>query len=664
MGDGAWKTMAYLLGHDGATAHALAQALGVSTRTVRSYVRRANELFSPVARISSPHHQGYRVQVYDQAAFFDLISQYQSRQEGACPSSPRDRQRLIALRLVAGDDWVAIAELAQATCVSVRTLSADLHVVESILRSCRLALDRSHGTVRAVGGEFDRRLCLAALAEKGTPEGMLDDDPLRRVCCAMGSSLSPIRPDGDATSFTTDTLIKLISTELANDGIMASALSLRALAVHVGIAVLRVRAGHAIQPMLSFHERSSAMKEYACAGLIAAAVGERYGVRLGEDEVAYLTIHLASKETVREHATQEEPAGALVVSDEVWRMVARMLEVVWHNYAIDLRQDIELRMNLARHVAPLIVRLRHHMSAMNPLIIDIKDRFPLAYLMALDASSVLGEQVSHALTDEEVGYLALAFALALERRKAGRPQKNILLVSASGATGASLLEQQCRSAFSPYLGEVTSCDLMQLGDIDLSDVDYVFTTVPLGRRLPVPVCHVGVSLTQDVVARVRADLESAGGGRDAPDIYAPSILDGGLFLPHLGVHDKRGALDALCAHLRHHEGLDERFDSLVERREEVARTTFGSGVAFPHPITPIGSRTVVCVGLPDEPIDWSGEEVRAIFLISPASTPPGPGDDGARRALVRLISDRQAMNELLRHRDYGTLVRLFAEHIE
>ena len=663
MGDGAWKTMAYLLGHDGAKAHALAQALGVSTRTVRSYVRHANELFAPVAHISSPHHQGYRVQVHDQVAFSRLVARYQAQQDGTCPGSPHDRRRLIAMRLASVDDWATVTGLAHAMCVSTKTISSDLHAVKSILRSHRLSLDRSDGNVHAVGSEFDRRLCLAALAEEA-PEGMLDDDPLRRVCCAMGSSLSPIRPDGDATSFTTDTLIKLISTELANDGIMASALSLRALAVHVGIAVLRVRAGHAIPPMLSFPEKSSAMKEYACAGHIAAAVGERYGVRLGEDEVAYLTIHLASKETVRAHAAQDEQGGSLVISDAVWGMVARMLEVVWHNYAIDLRQDIELRMNLARHVAPLIVRLRHHMSAANPLIVDIKDRFPLAYLMALDASSVLGEQVAHALTDEEVGYLALAFALALERREIGRPRKNILLVSASGATSTSLLEQQCRSAFSPYLGEVTSCDLMRLDEVDLSNIDYVFTTAPIGRKLPVPVCHVGVALTQDVVARVRADLESAGGGRDAPCISTLPILDDGLFLPHLEARGKPEALGTLCALLRHHEGLDESFDSLVERREEVARTTFGSGIAFPHPIAPMGSRTVVCVGLLDEPIDWGGEEVRAIFLVSPASAPPNPGDDAARRALVHLISDRQAMDELLRHRDYETLARLFAEHVE
>lgn len=72
------------------------------------------------------------------------------------------------------------------------------------------------------------------------------------------------------------------------------------------------------------------------------------------------------------------------------------------------------------------------MKLKNPLLKDIKARFPMAYAIALHSSSILTERYGHELKDDEVGYLALAFALAIERQNTELPKKNILIVCASG----------------------------------------------------------------------------------------------------------------------------------------------------------------------------------------------------------------------------------------
>lgn len=46
-------------------------------------------------------------------------------------------------------------------------------------------------------------------------------------------------------------------------------------------------------------------------------------------------------------------------------------------------------MNLARHIGPLGYRLEYHMHMDNPMLPDIKTRFPLAYSMAAGTSQVL-----------------------------------------------------------------------------------------------------------------------------------------------------------------------------------------------------------------------------------------------------------------------------------
>lgn len=63
------------------------------------------------------------------------------------------------------------------------------------------------------------------------------------------------------------------------------------------------------------------------------------------------------------------------------------------------------------------------MKLKNPLLKDIKARFPMAYAIALHSSSILTERYGHELKDDEVGYLALAFALPSSGRIRSFPKR-------------------------------------------------------------------------------------------------------------------------------------------------------------------------------------------------------------------------------------------------
>lgn len=89
-------------------------------------------------------------------------------------------------------------------------------------------------------------------------------------------------------------------------------------------------------------------------------------MELPEEEVAYIAIHLAGKRTLNDALSNEEPEGGLVISDEIWALVSDMLDSVRTHFHFDFDEDIELRMNLARHLVPLAVRLRSQMNLKRP----------------------------------------------------------------------------------------------------------------------------------------------------------------------------------------------------------------------------------------------------------------------------------------------------------
>lgn len=439
--------------------------------------------------------------------------------------------------------------------------------------------------------------------------------------------------------------IALIVTNRTRGRIDISEASFRNLIVHIAIAIERMRSGRYVSMDSTDMDVVCAGNTYDIACDIAEELNAHFNVSFPKSEIAYISIHLAGKQFVGDVA-----AGGLVISDEIWHVVAKMLQVIWDLFRIDLRNDIDLRFNLARHIIPLATRLRFNLIVENPLLDDVKKRFPLAFAMATEASSVLVEEYRRELSEDEVGYIALAFALALERDVNSQARKNILLVCASGAGSARLLEYRCREEFGQYLNKIIHCDVGQLSTIDFHDIDYVFTTVPIDMQLNVPVLQISVFLDDFDIRGIRKAFD-----RRNPRSQLRPYFKEELFVPHLSTQTKEETLELLCERMMTAEGLPDEYRRLVFDRERVAPTAFGDVVAIPHPIRPFGSVTRVAVGLLDRPVEWNSHAVKVVFLLSIHE-----GDheslEGFYSGMVDLISDARAMRMLSESQKWMTLI--------
>lgn len=566
----------------------LADQFGVSARTIRSYVCRANACMGETAHIATERGRGRELIINDQKAFFQLIPTQDTCWERLTPQTSDERVLYLLNDLLNRKEWITLDELANILFISRRTISGDLKQVEEVLKEFHLSLvRRPHYGIHVEGNEIDRRLCLASLVvgrEGGYPYiGTTDDNHMVMDVSAC------------------------VTKVVEEEKYPLSTVALQNLVVHVVIAIKRIHQGCYVPMGLGSVESIWTTREYSVAEHLVGSISQEFNVDFPQQEVAYIVIHLASKEMLDKATT----SGNLVISDNVWQTVAEILEVVWEEFRFDFRNDLELRMNLARHLVPLSVRLRYRMPVKNPLLVNIKRTMPFAYLMASDSSSVLAERYGSSLSEDETGYIALIFALALERQRTELPKKNVLIVCSSGVGTARFLAVRVREEFGPYVGSVDTCDVTSLSEVDFSGIDYVFSTVPIEMTLPVPVCYAGLLLEGINMNNVRSALRDQEGS-----CGIESCFFGDLFFPHLAFMTKNETLTFLCQALELHEGLTHHFSELVDEREALARTAFGNGVALPHPAHPISKRTVVAVGLLDQPVDWDGLPVRAVFLFS------------------------------------------------
>lgn len=602
------ELVAFVRDNDGVAPEDASAQLGVSTRTLRKYVVRANDALNGIAAIELVRGEGYRLCVTDAQKLDAWLSGQNDKCSCLACKTSEERVNYLLNDLLMRNDWIKLQELSQVLFVSKSALSGDLKKVEERLRPYDLVLEkRSHYGIRVTGGEMSRRLCLANAAiearSAADSQGAANGLNTRVLKNLMGGG-----------SFKNDEAIldaisSCVSEVAEAQHVTINAAAFQNLLVHIVVALIRISNDCYVPIDDSRLQRIVETREYRAAEDIAHRIADLTSIVLPQEEVAYIAIHLAGKQTIY----QSPDENSLVISDDVWQVVSDMLERVWRVFRFDFRNDLELRMNLARHIQPLSVRLRYNLKLKNPMLDDIKARYPLSFSIAVDAAAVIADAYGAMLSHDEIGYLALAFELALERSKTEVVKKNILVICASGAGSARLLEYQCRREFGDYIDQIQTCDVMGLDKVDFSTIDYAFTTVPLNRELPVPVREVSCFLDPAEAERTRAILRRE--ARPQQQVTC-GYVDRDLFFPHLSCTSKADVLDYLISRVEESRDVAPNFRELVFAREECMPTAFGNNIAMPHPLEVASRDAFICVGLLDEPLEWGaeGEKAQAIFL--------------------------------------------------
>lgn len=610
------------------TADYFADKLHVSTKTIRNLLKEANTcLAEHGALIEAKHSSGFRLQVYEQTAWAgfrkDCLQQHDKK---SLPQSCKERIQYILEYLVHSKDFVKLDDISESIYISKRTLTNDLRDIEKILSQYDIKLIRkpNHG-IKIDGKEFNLRLCLANYLASSSPEKML-----------QGSEM--------------DIVTECIHTCLNSSSYHLSDVALQNLIIHMLIAIKRIQGNHYVPLEAEWTTGIDNQEEYRIAKQIVEKIQEKFQIVFPESEIRYTALHLAGKRTLGEAYHQEN----IVIDHETCSMVTAMLQSVYEAFKFDFRHDLELKMALCQHLIPLKVRIQCDMNMRNPLLKDIKERFALAYAMAGQASGVIASRYNKVLKDDEVGYIALSFALALERQRTEYAKKNVLLVCASGKGSAKLLAYKYKEKFRQQIGRLKTCDVHSLRDMDVSGFDYVFTTVPICHKIPLPIVEVS-NFLNDSDVKVMKKVLSLNTAGICDEYFSPD-----LFITGIQPGSKEDILRYLCDRVKERHDIPDNFYEAVLRREKLARTAFGNRVAMPHPYKILSKETFVCIGILTEPVIWDEVEVQVIFLVSIGSR-KSRNLQTFYKVTSKLLLNTEYMDQLLAQKTYQTWKELFSK---
>ncbi len=573
---------------DWVTAGTLADQLGVTPRSVRSYVTAINERVAGAVESGS---MGYRAT--PRAESVDLAEADPER------GTRHDRIRaLIRGLLDSPDGGVDVFEAALEMHVSSDTVESDLRRIRGMLEGTELVFARDAAVVTLEGTELARRRFLSRVVHDELDEGVSGAESLRRSAGQLGI---------DATSFAT------IGGELV-DGLTSAGYAVNDLAagdvvLHIAIASGRVARGHA----LPRSDDSVDDDRSRVAAVIDGIASRHLGTRLGEGDLA----HLAS--LVMLSIVDPDAAGARAVDPDIESAVAAAVARASRTYGVEL-DGADLVPRLARHVQNLVQRAAEQLSARNPMTRSLKAASPLVFEMAVAVAGDLSTALGVMIPDDEITGIAMHLGTALEVDQQEIPK----LTAAIVCPGPDEMRRQLRSSVTRSLGheiDVTEVQSRYEPDWGGFETDLVLTTIDPPVRVaggPERVVRVTPFLASRDVARVAEAANRVRRHRRLGSLRAEMER---WFVPEaylrgVGALTPEDVIRRLGSALIADGTIDQAYvDSAIER-ERLSSTAFTESLAVPHAMTMSASRTAIAIAVDEQAIAWGDERVHVVALVA------------------------------------------------
>jgi len=626
---GGWVTAAELSGH-----------LGVSARSVRSYVTRVKQAAHPLDIIDSGP-DGYQLKR-------EAYAEYQSRVASAPADAgtPQDRLYQLVRRLTDDPEGLDVFDLAAALFVSDSTLEADLAKVRSLLPGTDLTLTRRGATVTLEGPEAGRRRLLSRMFRDESARGILQLETIQREF--LSESLGAFKTD----------LIAMLDAR----GYFVNEYGTDAVLLHLAIAVDRVRKRLAEPGAAPVASVASPADDSDLVAPLAALITAHFGVELGADDVEYLALLLTTRVITPGHDQPATLVNGYVRADDldiVRRIVARASE----EYLVDL-SDEGFTTRLTLHVRNLINRARDASYSRNPLARSIKASYPMIYELAVYIASELQRQERIEVSDDEIAYIAMHVGAHLEQQSLRIELVSCAIVCPNYYDMHVLLRERIERTLGDDLEIVT---VVTRSDVDWGALhaDLVLTTIDPGLHAD-GVIVIQPFLTEGDVDRIRQAASRVRRLRRRAQIKDELLqfFDASLFLRNFYARDEEAMIRALGERMVGQGIIDDAYVGAAIERERMSSTAFTDNLAVPHAMAMTARRTSIAIVINDAPMDWGGNRVNVVAFIA-FSAAGRASFQAVFDQFVEVFADRAEVQRLIkRSLDFASFIEELVHMME
>ncbi len=622
-----YKILRLFVSEDYITAQMVAEKLGISERSARTRIKEINDVGKKTGiEIQSKPRYGYYVEFEVRNQIEELLTK--QKLPDKIPVSAEERMHFLAVYLVNLKDYIKMDDLSELLFVSRGTLSTAIREVEDLYQKYFLKIERRprYG-IRVSGKEFD----------------------IRRFLCDFIMRRELIWEIGKTHQNTTLRLIsEVVQRNMLKYRKSFSEQAYQAFVEYIYVAMYRIRKDFFVSVEIHKKEDYIEKADYYFIETLASDLQKTFDIVWSENERLGLAVWLLGYNS-RDQLTDYHEN--MVIHDYIFSIVKNILLAVYKEYHIDFRDNLELYMSLSQHMVPMDIRLKYGIKLKNPILKEIKQSYSLAFSISEFIGEILREQYETEISEDEIGYLAVIFALALEKRGKEPRRKNVWIICASGRGTSQLLKHQFEKEFHDYIENMIVSGTFELKKENLKEADLIVTTIPIQEKISIPIIEISEFMTLKDRENVRNALRSKNGS------FWEQYYRKELFFDLIHGKTKMEVLKNMCESIGKYYNFQEDLYQSVISREKIASTDLGICSALPHPDKLVVEKTIVSVGILENPVFWGKRNV-SIVILALVGEKEDTDIQRFYEGTIALVSDEKRIKELLEKRNYETLIHL------
>ena len=615
------------------TARALAISLGVSERSVKTYIKEVSDFCDKKGLVLNRKPGiGFEADFTD-GQIGDLKNLVDNR---AISMSRQQRINYIAYILLSGWDTYTVALFSEELSVSKNVINEDIKLLESELEAFKISVNKTAGHGISISGdEFSIRKALRHMCRFPVENKELEafyDHRISREESSLWANNFSRKNYGDAVD-----IIHFIEEKYR---ILYTDYSVQMLAEYMTIQLYRIKNGHVLDNLVKAQQNMAAneyvrLKRYDeidekkenhvdvheqfvdmhtqdavydirknISTDIIAQISRLTESKLPQGESDYIRILLQSATLQEGESDHQADAEAVTFANELLQYLSQIM-------GMKLVENELLKTSIESFVPSSLTRTRYGIEVTNPFLQDITEMYSGIFATCFTLSRIYEKYTGNMPSDHEIAFIALLVGGALHRT----PQSiRAILIGTAGIAAANIVAAKIENRI-PNIDIVAILSSEKINRLNEYEYDIVLSMIPgqveddrIIQISPI-VSSKDEKLIRDKCAELRSDY-----GTDKNEFGKLIGADNIIFIEKK--KSKKELLKEACGRLIDGGYVTKEFLKDVLERENVESTAIGSGIAIPHGKAENVVNPQICVVKLPEPLNWGNTKVDVIFLLA------------------------------------------------
>lgn len=619
----------YLNDKDGyVTSNELATLLDVSTKTIKRYISDLNNVVKEYdVEISSSRGIGYKLSG-SKANTLRLVKEAENYINGFLDDDSDESRIGNAICRFINKTYISVEEMSEELSLSVgATNKLVTKIKEQIKKYDLIIKSKPYYGSYIYGEEINFRQLITDYAIK--------NDGKNKIKVEL-ENISEVDINN---------IENVLAKHLRKQEIIISDKDFNLLASKIIVSIFRSKSGNSEK--INYLDTEYRLHNYLFIKELMEELYELIDSELLEEEVLYISNYSG----VVANSYSKNISKINEDQEKINRLIDKALKGILLISARDYSQDEEFMDAIFDHIKRFINRSKANIESKNPLLSQIKSKFPIEFNLAIFLANKIESELSIKLNEDELGYIAIHFAAANERNKKNTSKK-ICIVCHYGIGTGQLLSEKLKQSISD-LNVIGVYPVRYLDIANSQDVDLIVSTIEI-KDSEKPVLYIENIFDDSVVANVNKAFYEK---EERRKIINNMFEEEAFFI--IKGKEKKEIINNVCNQLMQRGFIEENAIQSILDREKISSTEIGNLVAIPHTIVEGDKKSIIGVAILENPIIWDKQEVQLIFMVF--FNPKEKHNFSIFKYLYTFIKDEGGVRGIIKICDFNKLIKLIED---